>query len=62
MAMNGLQGVLDCLEKGVGAIEVAEVTRLAALACIERMLAFTARHRLTTTTPVGGFVPAIGAA
>jgi quinolinate synthase len=62
MAMNGLQGVLDCLEKGVGAIEVAEVTRLAALACIERMLAFTARHRLTTATPVGGFVPAIGAA
>ena len=60
MAMNGLQGVIDCLEHGAGEITVAEPTRTQALACIERMLDFTAAlkagHKMTA------FVPNIGAA
>lgn len=42
MAMNGLRGVLACLEQGHGEIDVAEPTRSEARGCIERMLAFTA--------------------
>ncbi|MCK6433414.1 MAG: quinolinate synthase NadA, partial [Aquabacterium sp.] len=42
MAMNGLQGVLDCMNHGHGEIVVeADVSRRA-LGCIERMLDFTA--------------------
>jgi quinolinate synthase len=59
MAMNGLQGVIDCLVQGQGEIGVAEPTRVKALGCIERMLDFTAALKAGTGT---GFVPGIGAA
>lgn len=59
MAMNSLQGVLDCLEAGFGEITVPEPTRSDALLCIERMLDFTAR---TGAGRVSGLVPEIGAA
>ena len=44
--MNGLEGVLACLETGVGEIVVPEPTRGQALVCIERMLDFVAGIRL----------------
>jgi quinolinate synthase len=40
MAMNALQGVVDCLEQGSGEIRVPEPVRTQALGCIERMLDF----------------------
>ena len=43
MAMNGLQGVLDCLEQGVGEITVPEDIRVKAHGCIDRMLDFVAK-------------------
>ena len=58
MAMNGLQGVLDCLLQGQGEIQVAEPVRAQALGCIDRMLDFVA-GRATRPT---GLVPNIGAA
>jgi quinolinate synthase len=60
MAMNGLQGVVDCLEHGCGEIRVAESIRVRALGCIERMLDFVAAHPSSTVTP--GLVKNIGAA
>ncbi len=62
MAMNGLQGVLDCLEHGRGEIGVPEPTRAQALVCIERMLAFVAAQPAALAAAPGGFVPHIGAA
>ncbi|WP_286745240.1 quinolinate synthase NadA [Aquabacterium sp. UBA2148] len=62
MAMNGLQGVLDCLERGVGEITVDETTRLKAHGCIDRMLDFVARNPSAITKPAQGFVPNIGSA
>jgi quinolinate synthase len=62
MAMNALQGVVDCLEQGVGEIAVPEPTRAQALGCIERMLDFVARHPAALAKPAQGFVPNIGAA
>jgi len=69
MAMNSLQGLVDCLENGTGAIEVAEPTRAAALGCIRRMLDFVAANPGAITKPakdkndpISGFVPGIGAA
>jgi len=59
MAMNGLQGVIDCLTLGTGEIAVAEPTRAQALACIERMLDFTAALK---AGKLPAFVPNIGAA
>jgi quinolinate synthase len=63
MAMNELQGVLDCLQHGRGEISVPAPVRERALGCIERMLDFVAAQ------PVGAapmaqpaFVPNIGAA
>jgi len=58
MAMNGLQGVIDCLMLGQGEIEVAEPIRGQALGCIERMLDFVAAHKLKAA----GLKPGIGAA
>lgn len=58
MAMNGLQGVIDCLEQGSGAISIEESIRVKALGCIERMLDFTAAHKARAA----GLVPGIGAA
>jgi quinolinate synthase len=59
MAMNGLQGVVDCLERGVGEVQVAEPVRSQALGCIQRMLDFVAHQNRPTPT---GLVPNIGAA
>jgi len=58
MAMNGLQGLVDCLAHGAGEILVDEATRLKALTCITRMLDFTAARR----AQAAGLVPGIGAA
>jgi quinolinate synthase len=62
MAMNALQGVVDCLQHGSGEILVPEPTRAQALGCIERMLDFVARHPGSISKPAQGFVPNIGAA
>ena len=60
MAMNALQGVIDCLETGRGEVDVAEPVRSQALGCIQRMLDFVACHPAATRT--GTLVPHIGAA
>jgi quinolinate synthase len=60
MAMNALQGVVQCLEQGSGEIQVDEPVRSQALGCIERMLDFVARHPTATQKP--GLVKNIGAA
>lgn len=62
MAMNGLQGILDCLENASGEILVPEPTRSEALACIERMLDFTKNHPDLLAKAQHGFVKNIGAA
>jgi quinolinate synthase len=62
MAMNALQGVVECLQAGSGEITVPEPTRGQALGCIERMLDFVARHPAAIAKPAQGFVPNIGAA
>ena len=60
MAMNALQGVVQCLEQGTGEIRVDEPIRSQALGCIERMLDFVARNPGATQKP--GLVKSIGAA
>jgi quinolinate synthase len=60
MAMNALQGVVQCLEQGTGEVHVDESVRTQALGCIDRMLDFVARHPGATKTP--GLVKHIGAA
>jgi quinolinate synthase len=62
MAMNGLQGILGCLENSSGEILVPEPTRLKALSCIERMLDFTKNHPDLLAKAQHGFVKNIGAA
>jgi len=71
MAMNSLQGLVDCLEQGSGAIEVAEPVRGEALGCIQRMLDFVAANPAAIARPAQdrkidpattGIVPGIGAA
>jgi len=68
MAMNSLQGLVDCLENGSGAIEVDEPTRAEALGCIDRMLDFVAANPAAIARPAKemndapGLVPGIGAA
>ena len=62
MAMNGLAGLVQCLETGRGEIRVDEPVRTQALGCIERMLDFVAQHPASTARPASGFVPNIGAA
>jgi quinolinate synthase len=73
MAMNSLQGLVDCLEHGTGIIEVDEPVRREAMVCIERMLDFVAAHPNALAAPAKGspaandalgrgFVPGIGAA
>ena len=58
MAMNGLQGIVDCLEQGTGLIEVDEPVRAKALGCISRMLDFVAARKAQAS----GLVAGIGAA
>jgi len=60
MAMNALQGVVGCLERGSGEVHVDEPVRTQALGCIDRMLDFVARHPTATQKP--GLVRHIGAA
>jgi quinolinate synthase len=65
MAMNALQGVIDCLERlgsGHGEIHVAEPVRSQALGCIDRMLDFVKANPAAIGQPSKGFVPNIGAA
>jgi quinolinate synthase len=62
MAMNGLQGILDCLENASGEIFAPEETRSKALVCIERMLDFTKNHPDLLAKAQHGFVKNIGAA
>ena len=62
MAMNGLQGILQCLEQCSGEIDVPEPTRSNALICIERMLDFTQHHPELLAKAQHGFVKNIGAA
>jgi quinolinate synthase len=60
MAMNALQGVVDCLENRQGEILVAEHIRAKALTCIDRMLDFVKQNPASIQKP--GFVKNIGAA
>lgn len=62
MAMNEMQGVLDCLLHGRGEIRVAEPVRAQALGCIERMLDFVAASAAGAALGTPGLVPNIGAA
>ena len=67
MAMNALQGVVDCLESPAGGaheILVPEPVRTLALGCIDRMLAFVRENPGSLAQPATrrGFVPNIGAA
>ena len=62
MAMNAVQGVIDCLERGTGEVSVPEPTRVRALGCIERMLAFVAANPDSLVAPRHGFVPHLGSA
>ena len=62
MAMNELQGVLDCLRHGRGEIDVPEPVRSQVLGCIERMLDFVATQPAGAAPTAPGFVPNIGAA
>jgi quinolinate synthase len=70
MAMNSLQGLVECLEQGSGAIEVPEPVRGEALGCIQRMLDFVAANPAAIARPAqdkrndpaAGLVPGIGAA
>jgi quinolinate synthase len=62
MAMNAVQGVIDCLQSGRGEISVPEPTRSQALGCIDRMLAFVAANPASIAQPRRGFVAHIGSA
>ena len=62
MAMNGLQGILDCLENASGEIFIDEPVRTKALGCIERMLDFTQNHPELLAKAQHGFIKHIGAA
>ena len=62
MAMNGLQGILDCLTKQSGEIFIDEDVRIKAKICIEKMLDFTANHPELLAKAQHGFVKHIGAA
>ena len=62
MAMNGLQGILDCLENASGEVFIEEPIRVKALTCIDRMLDFTKNHPDLLAKAQHGFVKNIGAA
>ncbi|MBJ7380222.1 MAG: quinolinate synthase NadA [Polynucleobacter sp.] len=62
MAMNGLQGILYCLEHESGEITIAEPVRQKALVCIENMLNFTSQHPDLLAKAQHGFIKHIGAA
>ena len=62
MALNELQGVLDCLLHCRGEIIVTESTRVQALGCIARMLDFVAAQPAAAGPAAHGFVANIGVA
>ena len=62
MAMNGLQGILDCLQNQTGEILIEENIRSQAKICIEKMLDFTSQHPDLLAKAQHGFVKNIGAA
>jgi quinolinate synthase len=64
MAMNSLQGLIDCLESGSGEIQVNEPVRGQALGCISRMLDFVAAGaaRRQAAAQASSWQPHIGAA
>jgi quinolinate synthase len=66
MAMNAVQGVLACLERGTGEIQVPEPVRSRAAGCIERMLDFVKAHPAALAIPQrgapSGLTPDLGAA
>jgi quinolinate synthase len=62
MAMNAVQGVIDCLADGVGEITLDPAVRAKAQGCIDRMLDFVKNNPSSTGQPRAGFVPHIGAA
>jgi quinolinate synthase len=62
MAMNAVQGVIDCLAEGVGEITLDPAVRAKAQGCIDRMLDFVKNNPSSTGQPRAGFVPHIGAA
>ncbi len=62
MAMNGLQGILACLQNQTGEILIDETIRAKASVCIEKMLNFTAEHPDLLAKAQHGFVKNIGAA
>ena len=62
MAMNALQGVVDCLEQGSGEVRVPEPVRTQALGCIERMLAFVQANPASLARARAGFVKNVGPA
>jgi quinolinate synthase len=62
MAMNGLQGILNCLENASGEVFIKEDIQVKELGCIERMLEFTKNHPDLLAKAQHGFVKNIGAA
>jgi quinolinate synthase len=62
MAMNGLQGVIACLEEGQGEIVVDPAVGRDAVRCIDRMLAYVAANPSALAPKVQGLVPGVGAA
>ncbi|NDY90598.1 quinolinate synthase NadA [Ideonella livida] len=62
MAMNALQGVVDCLEHQQGEIHVEAATGSQAVRCIQRMLDFVAAHPGVLAPRVQGMVRGVGAA
>ncbi|HET9646201.1 MAG TPA: quinolinate synthase NadA [Burkholderiaceae bacterium] len=62
MAMNAMQGVVECLQLGTGEVHVPEQVRSQAQGCIERMLDFVQKHPASLSKAAHGFVPNIGAA
>jgi quinolinate synthase len=60
MAMNSLQGLIDCLERGSGEVQVDEPVRTLALGCIDRMLDFVSARRAAAVS--AAFVQHLGAA
>ena len=61
MAMNGLQGILNCLEKGDGEVVVDANVSKKAMVSIARMLDFTSTYPNLLAQAKHGFVKNIGA-
>lgn len=60
MAMNGLQGILNCLETGSGEIDVDAIVSERALTSIMRMLDFTSKYPDLMAQARHGFVKNFG--